>query len=245
MKLKVLDLSSKCDLYPLRIPIWSALNLQDIASPSIFHLTKFHDFAITIITIITILVGLNLFFTYYFKFTDRYLIENQTIELIWTIMPVFILIIIAIPSLTTLYMLDDPLKPNLTIKTIGHQWYWSYEYSDFPNIEFDSYIKPTEDLSLIDTRLLETDNNLIIPIKTQIRIITTGADVIHSWTVPALGVKADAVPGRLNQIIFLVDRPGLYYGQCSEICGSNHSFIPIKIEATPINTFLNWVTNYS
>lgn len=229
----------------MRIPTWSALGLQDIASPSILHLTKFHDFAITIITIITILVGLNLCFTYYFKLTDRYLIENQTIELIWTIAPVFILIIIAIPSLTALYMLDDPLKPSLTLKTIGHQWYWSYEYSDFPNIEFDSYIIPTNDLSIGDTRLIETDNNLIIPIKTQIRIITTGADVIHAWTIPALGVKADAVPGRLNQLSFSIDRPGFFYGQCSEICGSNHRFIPIKIEAVPIKVFLNWVTNYS
>jgi cytochrome c oxidase subunit 2 len=183
-------------------------------------------------------------FICYFKLTDRFLIQNQTIEIIWTTCPVFILLIIALPSLKTLYLLDDPFNPNLTIKAIGHQWYWSYEYSDFPNIEFDSYMLPIEDTLSIN-RLLETDNTLVIPTHSQIRIITTGADVIHAWTVPSLGIKADAVPGRLNQIIFSINRVGLFYGQCSEICGSYHRFIPIKIEAVPIKYFVNWVSSFN
>lgn len=169
--------------------------------------------------------------------------QDQTIEIIWTVAPVFILLAIAAPSLKVLYMLDDPFNPSLTIKAVGHQWYWSYEYSDFPDIEFNSYIIPSEDSRLTDSRLLETDNNVVVPFNTQIRVITTAADVIHSWTVPSLGVKADAVPGRLNQVIFSANRTGILYGQCSEICGANHSFIPIKIEIVPIKVFVNWLNN--
>lgn len=159
----------------------------------------------------------------------------------WTIIPVFILLIIASPSLKALYLLDDPFSPRITVKATGHQWYWSYEYSDFPDLEFSSYIIPELDLNMNNRRLLETDNRLIIPTNTPIRVITTGGDVIHSWTIPALGVKADAVPGRLNQIIFSAKRPGIFFGQCSEICGANHRFIPIKLEIVPIKTFINWV----
>lgn len=193
-----------------------------------------------IITLITILVGSSILFIFFFKISNRFLLQEQIIEIIWTTCPVFILFIIALPSLKTLYLLDDPFNPSLTIKAIGHQWYWSYEYSDFPDLTFDSYIIPRDDSSLF-ARLLETDNSVVLPMNTQIRVITTGADVIHSWTVPALGVKADAIPGRLNQIIFSINRPGIYFGQCSEICGSNHSFIPIKIESVPIGVFVNWV----
>ena len=175
--------------------------------------------------------------------SNRFLLQDQTIEIVWTVAPIFILFIIATPSLNVLYILDDPSSPNLTIKAIGYQWYWSYEYSDFPQVEFNSYILPLEDTQLTDSRLLETDNNLVLPLNTQIRVITTAADVIHAWTVPALGVKADAVPGRLNQLIFSVKRPGLFYGQCSEICGANHRFIPIKIEVVPIENFMNWLNN--
>jgi cytochrome c oxidase subunit 2 len=142
-------------------------------------------------------------------------------------------------------MLDDPFSPNLTIKTIGHQWYWSYEYSDFPDIEFRSYIIPFSDLKRGSIRLLETDNNLILPVNNQIRMIVRATDVIHSWTIPALGVKVDAVPGRLNQIIFNLKHVGVFFGQCSEICGANHRFIPIKLEAIPIKNFINWVNNFN
>nr|BBN79990.1 cytochrome c oxidase subunit 2 [Grandidierella rubroantennata] len=209
------------------------------------ELTLFHDFTMTIITVMTILVGLNMATIMFYKLTDRFLLHDQTIEIIWTTVPIFILLMVATPSLKALYMLDDPFNPNLTIKTIGHQWYWSYEYSNFPDLEFNSYMIPTEELSKSDSRLLETDNNIVLPYNTQIRMVITAADVIHAWTVPVLGVKADAVPGRLNQIMFSVKRPGLFYGQCSEICGANHSFMPIKLEITPMNIFVNWVKNFN
>lgn len=237
-------LRSIYSLSSLEIPTWAMLSFQDRASPIIEELTFFHDFTISIIVIITTLVGLNLVYICWYKITDRYLLQDQSIEIIWTVVPVFILLAIAAPSLKALYLIDDPFSPNLTIKAIGHQWYWSYEYSDFPDLEFNSYITPQTDLSITDTRLLETDNNIVLPLNTQIRVITTAADVIHAWTIPVLGVKADAVPGRLNQIIFSIKRPGIFYGQCSEICGANHRFIPIKIEAVPINIFTKWVSNY-
>lgn len=241
----VLDLSSIYSLRSLNIPTWAILSLQDSASPLIEELSFFHDFTITIITIITLLVGLNIVFICLNKLIDRNLLQEQTIETMWTILPVFVLIIIALPSLKLLYILDDPFTPKITIKTIGHQWYWSYEYSDFPNIEFDSYIKPQQDNILSEARLLESDNRVILPINNQIRIIVSATDVIHSWTVPALGVKIDAVPGRLNQISFIANRPGIFYGQCSEICGANHRFIPIKLEIISTKDFLKWVSTKS
>lgn len=223
---------------------WNNLNLQDRASPIIEQLSFFHDHALLIITIITILVGyliINLLFN---KITNRYLLSGQIIEVIWTILPAFTLIFIALPSLRLLYLIDEINNPSITLKTIGHQWYWSYEYSDFFNIEFDSYIIPTNELQINNFRLLDVDNRIILPINSQIRILVTAADVLHSWTIPALGVKIDAIPGRLNQTNFLINRPGIFFGQCSEICGSNHSFIPIVIERVPSNYFINWISSF-
>lgn len=167
--------------------------------------------------------------------------ERQKIETIWTIIPAILLLFLALPSLWLLYLLDKTNNPLITIKTIGHQWYWSYEYSDFINIEFDAYIIPSNELNLGDYRLLETDHHLILPIKTNTRVIVSSTDVIHSWTVPSLGVKVDAIPGRLNQLILYSSKPGLYYGQCSEICGANHSFMPITLEIVNIEYFIKWL----
>lgn len=179
------------------------------------------------------------------KFTNRFLLEGQLIELIWTIIPALILIFIALPSLKILYLLEEVNNPLITIKAIGHQWYWSYEYSDFKKIEFDSYIKPVVELRENEFRLLDTDNRLVIPYNTQTRLLVTSTDVIHSWTVPSVGVKVDASPGRINQRNILINRPGLFFGQCSEICGSYHSFIPIVVESVNLNVFINWLKNYS
>nr|AXH38205.1 cytochrome c oxidase subunit 2 [Pseudoniphargus sp. 1-Portugal] len=218
------------------MPTWSMLMFQDSASPSMEQLIFFHDFAMVVISMITMLVGLNMIFISFYKFTDRLLLQSQITEIVWTMLPVLILLSIALPSLQALYLLDDPFSPNISVKAVGHQWYWSYEYSDFQNIEFDSYM-----LTGASIRLLETDNSLILPTHSQVRLIATASDVIHSWAVPSLGIKADAVPGRLNQLMFVINRPGLFFGQCSEICGANHSFMPIKIEAIPMTLFLNWV----
>jgi len=172
---------------------------------------------------------------------NREIIESQSLELFLTISPSFILILIGLPSIKLLYILDEVYKPIITIKSIGHQWYWSYEYSDFINLEFDSYIIPTNEMIDNSFRLLDVDNRTVIPINSQIRILVSSSDVLHSWTIPSLGVKTDAVPGRLNQISFYSNRPGLFFGQCSEICGANHRFIPITIESVSNINFIKWI----
>lgn len=222
---------------------WSNFNFQNRNSPLIEQIIFFHDHTLIILIIITILVSYITITLFFNKFINRFLLENQLIELIWTILPAITLIFIALPSLRLLYLLDEINNPLITIKSIGHQWYWSYEYSDFNNIEFDSYIIQTNELN--NFRLLDVDNRIILPIKNQIRILITATDVIHSWTIPSLGVKVDANPGRLNQASFFLNRPGIFFGQCSEICGANHSFIPIVIERISIKNFINWINNYS
>lgn len=225
--------------------IWNNLILQDSASPLIEQLIFFHDHSLLILTTITVLVRYIIIRLLFNNFTNRYLLSGQLIEIIWTILPAVILIFIAFPSLRLLYLLDEINNPSLTLKTIGHQWYWKYEYSDFSNIEFDSYITQTNPLNRQDFRLLDVDNRIIIPINIQIRILVTANDVLHSWTIPRLGIKVDATPGRLNQTNFIITRPGLYYGQCSEICGANHRFIPIVLERININYFINWIKTNS
>nr|QCX31793.1 cytochrome c oxidase subunit 2 [Upogebia affinis] len=225
------------------MPTWGNLGLQDSASPLMEQLTFFHDHAMIVLILITTFVGYMMGSLFFNSLTNRFLLENQTIEIIWTVLPALILIFIALPSLRLLYLLDEVNSPSITLKTIGHQWYWSYEYSDFLQVEFDSYMVPTTDLPQSGFRLLDVDNRTVLPMNTQVRVLITAADVIHSWTVPALGVKADAVPGRLNQVSFMINRPGLFYGQCSEICGANHSFMPIVLESVTTDSFLNWISS--
>lgn len=225
--------------------LWGQLGFQDAASPLIEELIFFHDHAIIILIMIISLVGYAALSLIINKYTCRSLVEGQEIETIWTIVPAIILVFLALPSLRLLYLLDEVGNCRLTVKSIGHQWYWSYEYSDFSNIEFDSYIVPTNELEPGDFRLLEVDHRVVLPTQTDIRVLVTSADVIHSWTVPSLGVKVDAIPGRLNQLRFFIKYPGVFYGQCSEICGANHSFIPIVVEAVPLKNFMEWVINVS
>nr|YP_010951017.1 cytochrome c oxidase subunit II [Thienemanniella tusimufegea]WML69358.1 cytochrome c oxidase subunit II [Thienemanniella tusimufegea] len=220
---------------------WSNLNFQDSNSPLMEQLTFFHDHSLLILTMITVMVGYLMGMLFFNNFTNRFLLHGQTIEVIWTIIPAIILMFIALPSLRLLYLLDEISKPSLTLKSIGHQWYWSYEYSDFKNIEFDSYMIPMNEMNENSFRLLDVDNRIVLPKNNQIRILITAADVLHSWTVPALGVKVDATPGRLNQTNFFINRAGLFYGQCSEICGANHSFMPIVIESVPSKNFIKWI----
>ena len=174
------------------------------------------------------------------KLTNKFILDSQEIEIVWTVLPAIILILIALPSLRILYLIDEINDPHVTIKAVGHQWYWSYEYTDYENLEFDSYIVPTQDLTPGGFRLLETDHRIVVPKESPIRILVSAEDVLHSWAVPSLGIKIDAVPGRLNQTAFIVSRPGVFYGQCSEICGANHSFMPIVVEAVPLEFFENW-----
>jgi len=219
---------------------WGQLLLQDAASPIILQLISFHDHTLIILSLVLTVVTYALIIIIFNKLSNRYLLDAQYIETVWTILPAIILLFLALPSLRLLYLTDELRNPNITLKAIGHQWYWRYEYTDFTNVELDSYILPTSDLSPGIYRLLEVDNRVVIPIQTDIRILVTAADVIHAWTIPALGLKVDAVPGRLNQLRVLINMPGIYYGQCSEICGANHSFIPISIEVVNLKRFTTW-----
>nr|AML26570.1 cytochrome c oxidase subunit II [Staphylinidae sp. BMNH 1274705] len=224
---------------------WSSIFIQDSASPLMEQLMFFHDHSMMILMMITMLVGYMMSTILANKLNYRYLLEGQEIELIWTMIPAIILIFIALPSLRLLYLLDELSNPLISLKTIGHQWYWSYEYSDFKNIEFDSYMIPSNELNLFSFRLLEVDNRLVVPYNSQIRLMVTAADVLHSWTIPSISVKIDATPGRLNQTSFYLNRTGIFFGQCSEICGANHSFMPIVMESISPEYFLKWVKHMS
>nr|AIY61687.1 cytochrome c oxidase subunit 2 [Isognathotermes fungifaber] len=224
---------------------WLNMTLQDSASPVMEQLIYFHDHALMIMLMIITTVFYTMISIILNKQTSRFILEGQMIETVWTIAPAIILVFIAIPSLRLLYLMDEIHNPVVTLKTVGHQWYWSYEYSDFMKLEFDSYMVQQEDQQINTFRLLDTDNRVVLPMNSPIRMIVTAADVLHSWAVPSLGVKTDATPGRLNQTSFSINRPGLLYGQCSEICGANHSFMPIVIESVSTNNFINWVSKMS
>jgi len=177
-------------------------------------------------------------------------IHGSTLEIIWTLVPAVILIFIAFPSFALLYSIDEFVVPQITLKVIGHQWYWSYEYTDFNRLfggenntdfGFDSYMIPTDELEKGQLRLLEVDNPVVLPIDTHIRVLITAADVLHCWAIPSLGVKMDACPGHLNEIGLYLKRCGTFYGQCSEICGVNHGYMPIRVDAVDPKAYVNWL----
>lgn len=224
------------------MPTWGSLLFQNGVSPVMEHLIFFHDHIIIVIIIIIIVVGYILINSYFRKFYNLIIFHGQSLERVWTLLPAIFLLLIAFPSLRLLYLIEEIGDYDITIKIIGHQWYWSYEYRDLDFDFFDSYII-SKDIRLF--RLLNVDNCLILPYITNIRIIISRTDVIHSWTIPLLGVKVDAVPGRLNQLSFIFKRIGLFSGQCSEICGANHSFMPIIISIIPQIEFLSNFLEYS
>nr|AAS87565.1 cytochrome oxidase subunit II [Hapalemur griseus occidentalis] len=217
------------------------LGFQDAASPIMEELLYFHDHTLMIMFLISSLVLyiISLMLTTELMHTNT--MDAQEVETVWTILPAAILILIALPSLRILYMMDEITTPSLTLKTMGHQWYWSYEYTDYENLCFDSYMVPSSDLKPGELRLLEVDNRVVLPTEMSIRMLISSEDVLHSWAVPSLGVKTDAIPGRLNQATLMASRPGIYYGQCSEICGANHSFMPIVLELVPLKHFEEWL----
>nr|YP_010873294.1 cytochrome c oxidase subunit II [Betta coccina]WGV34514.1 cytochrome c oxidase subunit II [Betta coccina] len=216
------------------------LGFQDAASPVMEELLFFHDHALMIVALISAFVFYIILMMVSAKSTDKNILDSQEIEIIWTVLPAIILIMIALPSLRILYLMDEINYPHLTIKAMGHQWYWSYEYTDFENLQFDSYMIPTQDLSPGGFRLLDADHRMVVPVESPIRVMVTADDVLHSWALPSLGIKLDAVPGRLNQTALIASHSGIFYGQCSEICGANHSFMPIVVEAVPLEHFENW-----
>nr|AHA52465.1 cytochrome c oxidase subunit II [Therophilus festivus] len=222
---------------------WMMMNLQDSNSWVMSLMTEFHDFIMMIMFMILFLIFYIIMMYMYNNFINRNILHGQFIEIIWTIIPMLILIVLAIPSLKILYLIEEIISTNNTMKILGNQWYWNYEYSDFNNINYDSFM--LKDFNMKNTfRLLDVDNRFILPYKYFIRNLVSSNDVIHSWTIPSLGLKIDANPGRLNQFIMMINRPGLYYGQCSEICGLNHSFMPIVLESINMKNFLKWIVNF-
>ena len=221
--------------------IWGQLNLIDAASPLQSEIFLFHDHTIVIllgIFVFVALIGAKLLFN---NFSSRSLIEAQQLETVWTIIPILLLVILALPRLRLLYLLDEQTNSGIVLKRTGHQWYWSYEIPLLQSFSFDSYMVPRNDLNFGDYRLLEVDNRATVPFQINTTVITTSADVLHAWALPAIGIKIDAVPGRLNSISIFIEKPGIFYGQCSEICGANHSFIPIVLEAVDLKDFISYI----
>ena len=228
------------------------LGFQDPVSPALSGITDLHDNIFFYLTVIAILVFWMLgSMIYYFnseksKITHKYLVHGTLIEVLWTIFPAVVLLAIAIPSFRLLYILDEVVLPTITIKATGHQWYWSYEYSDYETesgdpIEFDSYMIPEADLEVGQYRLLEVDNPIVLPQNTHVRVIVTSTDVLHDFALPSAAVKIDAAPGRLNQASIFGQRETEIFGQCSELCGTYHGFMPIQVKFTDVEGYLSWM----
>jgi len=217
------------------------MTLQESASPVMDNIVWFHGFLLAIITVITLFV-LGLLVTVVVKFNARSnpvpsrTTHNTLIEVAWTLIPVLILVGIAVPSFRLLFLELDVPKPDLTVKVTGKQWYWSYAYPDNGKFEFDSLLAQDK-----QPRLLGVDNEMVVPVNKVIRIQTTGADVIHSFAVPAFGVKIDSIPGRLKETWFTATKTGMFYGQCSELCGKDHAFMPIAVRVVSEQEFAAWV----
>ncbi len=222
------------------------MGFQPAASPMMERIISFHNLLLWIIIVITIFV-LVLLGIIIVRFNARSNPEpsrtshNTLLEVLWTVVPIIILVIIAIPSFKLLYYMDRTDDAEMTLKAIGHQWYWSYEYPDHDDLTFDASMIDDEELQDGQPRLLETDNRVVLPVDTNIRLLITADDVLHAWAIPAFGVKLDAVPGQLNETWVRIDREGVYYGQCSELCGVNHGFMPIAIEAVSKEAFAAWI----
>lgn len=230
---------------PQQLPKAWALNFQDSASPVMTEVHRFHNMLLWVITLITIFVLALLVYVMVRFRASANPVPSKTshhtlVEVVWTVLPILILVVIAVPSFKLLYYGDKTKEAGLTIKAIGKQWFWSYEYPDNGNFTFDAIMVADKDLKPGQPRLLETDNTVVVPVDTNIRLLVTAADVIHAWAMPAFGVKKDGVPGRLNETWFRADREGLFYGQCSEICGAYHGFMPIKLQVVSKEAFAKW-----
>jgi len=233
------------------------MNFQDPATPVMEKIIDLHhDIQFFLILVVIAVLWMLIRIVWLFHETNtktiRFAFDHHTqLELIWTIIPTLILILIAIPSFALLYAVDELHNPKITMKALGNQWYWSYEFSDYiingpeDSIKFDSYMILEEDLQKGQLRLLEVDERILLPEYVSIRVLVTSRDVIHSWAVPSLGVKMDACPGRLNQVGMFIRRKGVYFGQCSELCGINHAFMPIVVEAVSLSDYKDWILKKS
>lgn len=230
------------------------MGFQDPATPIAEGIIRFHyDLMFVMVFVAAFVAWMMVRIVFHFEHTKNpvpsTVVHGTVIEIVWTLIPALILVVVAIPSFALLYSVDEATDPALTVKVIGHQWYWSYEYSDYnredgSTIAFDSYMLPDDELEEGQLRLLEVDHRIALPIDTHVRLIITAADVLHSWTIPSFGVKRDACPGRLNQASVFITRPGVFFGQCSEICGVNHGFMPIAVEAMSLENYVTWVESH-
>ena len=222
------------------------MGTQEPMSPVMEMVDGFHDFLLVIITVIALFVLVLLLYVAV-RFNEKAnpvpskTTHNSLLEVLWTVIPVIILVVIAVPSFKLLYYQDRIENADMTLKVIGHQWYWSYEYPDHGNFVFDSVLVPEDELEAGQPRLLAVDNKVVLPVDTNIRLLYTSEDVIHAWAIPALIQKIDAVPGRTNENWMRINKEGTYYGQCSELCGVNHGFMPIVVEAVSKEAFTEWV----
>lgn len=226
-------------------PVPWQIGFQESVTPIMDKFMSFHHILLYVIFAVSIFVVLLLVYVC-IKFNAKAnpvpskTSHNTLIEIIWTVAPVIILVAITIPSIKILYYNEEVPESEMTLKVIGNQWFWSYQYPDY-NLAFDSYIIPEKDLKEGDIRLLSVDNQVVLPVDTTIRLQSTGADVIHNWAVPAFGTKLEAVPGRLNEGWVKVEKIGTYYGQCSELCGTGHGFMPISVKVVSKDDFKKWV----
>jgi cytochrome c oxidase subunit 2 len=226
-----------------------AFGFQDGASVAFEGISELHSSVM--FYVVAIVVGVfYMLSAITVRFSDspssaKYLTHGTALELVWTVSPALLLVAVAFPSFRLLYLMDEVVSPSLTVKVLGHQWFWSYEYSDQTadgeGISFDSYLQPTGDLEEGGLRLLAVDEQVVVPTGAHVRFVLSSTDVIHSWAVPSLGVKLDAIPGRLNQTSTLAERDGVYFGQCSELCGVYHGFMPIAVRAVPVGEYLSWL----
>jgi cytochrome c oxidase subunit 2 len=232
-------------------PLPWQIGLQAAGDERMRDIIGLHTFVLYIITaislfVLALLVWIVLRFNAKANPTPSATTHNTTLEVLWTVIPVLVLVAIAVPSFRLLYFEDVIPPTDLTVKAIGKQWFWTYEYPDNGNFTFDALIVPDRRSAPIvkdgPPRLLGTNNHVMVPVGKTIRLITTGADVIHSWAIPAFGVKIDAVPGRVNQTWFKAEKEGIYYGECSELCGARHAFMPITVEVVSQAAFDMWVT---
>jgi cytochrome c oxidase subunit 2 len=229
------------------VPTDWQLGLQHSASERMTDIIGLHDLLLYIITfvsafVLVLLVWIAIRYNARANPVPSQTSHNTVLEVLWTVIPVLILVVIAIPSFRLLYFEDTIPKADMTIKAIGRQWYWSYEYPDHGNFAFDAnMLDDAKAAAAGEPRLLATDNHVVVPVGTVVRVIVTGADVIHSWAMPSMGVKIDAVPGKINETWFKADREGIFYGQCSELCGARHAFMPIELEVVSKERFAQWV----
>ena len=222
------------------------ISFIDAASPVMERINGFHNFILIVTILIALFVTLLLAYVMV-RFraganpVPSKTTHNPLIEVIWTVVPVLILAVIAVPSFRLLFFQDTVPDPDMTLRVTGHQWFWTYEYPDNGNLLFDAVMLQDDELEEGQLRLLETDNRVVLPVDTNIRIEITADDVIHAWAIPAFGIKTDAVPGRSNATWTRIEKAGVYYGQCTELCGINHGFMPVVVEAVSKERFEAWV----